>query len=98
MSNSAVETMFQHKGKTVTIIGKTRIKTYRDLYLQLSDLQKNKEIPVHSDYLGDNDLAINIYKKKYYLLNHCHQDSYYELEFLCFSANLIIANKDLDMF
>lgn len=67
MSNSAVENMFKHKGKTVTIIGKTRIKTYRDLYLQLSDLQKNKEIPVHSDYLGDNDLAKNIYKKKYYL-------------------------------
>ena len=67
MSNSAVEKMFKHKGKTVTIIGKTRIKTYRDLYLQLSDLQKNKEIPVHSDYLGNNDLANNIYKKKYYL-------------------------------
>ena len=45
MSNRAVENMFQHKGKTVNIIGKTRIKTYRDLYLQLSDLQKNKEIP-----------------------------------------------------
>ena len=67
MSNSAVEKMFKHKGKTVTIIGKTRIKTYRDLYLQLSDLQKNKEIPVHSNYLGNNDLAQNIYKKKYYL-------------------------------
>ena len=67
MSNSAVEKMFKHKGKTVTIIGKTRIKTYRDLYLQLSDLQKNKEIPIHSNYLGDNDLANNIYKKKYYL-------------------------------
>ena len=67
MSNSTVENMFKHKGKTVTIIGKTRIKTYRDLYLQLSDLQKNKEIPIHSDYLGDNDLAKNIYKKKYYL-------------------------------
>ena len=67
MSNRAVENMFQHKGKTVNIIGKTRIKTYRDLYLQLSDLQKNKEIPIHEDYLGNNDLAQNIYKKKYYL-------------------------------
>ena len=63
MSNRAVENMFKHKGKTVTIIGKTRIKTYRDLYLQLSDLQKNKEIPIHGDYLGNNDLAQNIYKK-----------------------------------
>ena len=67
MSNRAVENMFKHTGKTVTIIGKNRIKTYQDLYLQLSELQKNKKIPVHSDYLGDNDLAKNIYKKKYYL-------------------------------
>jgi len=67
MSNKAVNDMFTSKGKTVNIIGKTRVKTYRDLYLQLSDLQKNKEIPVHDDYLGDNELAQNIYKKKYYL-------------------------------
>ena len=67
MSNRAVENMFKHKGKTVNIIGKTRIKTYQYLYSQLSNLQKNKEIPIHGDYLGDNDLAQNIYKKKYYL-------------------------------
>ena len=67
MLNKAVEYMFKHTGKTVNIIGKTRVKTYKDLYVKLSDLQKNKEIPVHDDYLGDNDLAQNIYKKKYYL-------------------------------
>ena len=67
MLNRAVEHMFKHTGKTVNIIGKTRVKTYRDLYAQLSDLQKNKEIPFHGDYLGNNDLAQNIYKKKYYL-------------------------------
>ena len=67
MSNKAVENMFKHTGKTVNIIGKTRVKTYQDLYAQLSDLQKNKEIPIHGDYLGDNDLSQNIYKKKYYL-------------------------------
>ena len=63
----AVEDMFKHKGKTVNILGKTRVKTYHDLYIQLSELQKAKEIPVHGDYLGDNELAQNIYKKKYYL-------------------------------
>ena len=67
MLNRAVEHMFKHTGKTVNIIGKTRVKTYKDLYVKLSDLQKNKEIPVHDDYLGDNDLSKNIYKKKYYL-------------------------------
>ena len=74
MSNSAVENMFKHTGKTVNIIGKTRIKTYRDLYLQLSDLQKNKEIPVHSDYLGDNDLANNKEEIKYDAFGHIRLD------------------------
>ena len=67
MLNSTVENMFKHDGKTVKIIGKTRIKTYQDLYMQLSQLQKEKEIPIHSDYLGDNELAQTIYEKKYYL-------------------------------
>ena len=49
MSNTAVENMFTHDGKTVKIIGKTRNKTYQDLYMQLSQLQKEKEIPVHED-------------------------------------------------
>ena len=60
MSNRAVENMFKHTGKTVNIIGKIRVKTYRNLYAQLSDLQKNKEIPIHGDYLCDNDLSKNI--------------------------------------
>jgi len=59
--------MFKHEGKTVNIMGKTRVKTYQELYMRLSQLQKEKEIPVHGDYLGDNELAQNIYKKKYFL-------------------------------
>ena len=59
--------MFKHRGKTVNIIGKTRVKTYRDLYRQLSELQDKNEIPVHDNYLGDNVLAQNLYKKKYFI-------------------------------
>ena len=59
--------MFKHRGKTVNIIGKTRVKTYRDLYRQLSELQEKNEIPVHDNYLGDNVLAQNLYKKKYFI-------------------------------
>ena len=44
MLNSTVENMFKHDGKTVKILGKTRIKTYHDLYMQLSQLQKEKAI------------------------------------------------------
>jgi len=59
--------MFKHEGKTVKIIGKARIKTYKELYNYIEDLQQNKEIGKHNNYLGDNVLAQNIYEKKYYL-------------------------------
>ncbi len=67
MSNRHFEDMFNHQGKTVNIIGKTRVKTYRDLYRQLTELQEKKVIPVHDNYLGDNVLAQNLYKKKYFI-------------------------------
>ncbi|MBC8256700.1 MAG: adenosylcobalamin-dependent ribonucleoside-diphosphate reductase [Candidatus Marinimicrobia bacterium] len=67
MSKRHFEDMFKHRGKTVNIIGKTRIKTYRDLYRQLTELQENNELPVHDNYLGDNVLAQNLYKKKYFI-------------------------------
>ena len=67
MSNRHFEDMFKHQGKTVNIIGKTRVKTYRDLYRQLTELQEKNEIPVHDNYLGDNVLAQNLYKKKYFI-------------------------------
>ena len=67
MSNRHFEDMFKHRGKTVNIIGKIRVKTYQDLYRQLSELQDKNEIPVHDNYLGDNVLAQNLYKKKYFI-------------------------------
>ena len=67
MSNRHFEDMFRHQGKTVNIIGKTRVKTYQDLYRQLTELQEKNEIPVHDNYLGDNVLAQNLYKKKYFI-------------------------------
>ena len=67
MSNRQFEDMFKHQGKTVNIIGKTRVKTYRDLYRQLTELQEKNEIPIHDNYLGDNVLAQNLYKKKYFI-------------------------------
>jgi len=67
MSNRHFEDMFKHQGKTVNIIGKTRVKTYQDLYRQLTELQSKNEIPVHDNYLGDNVLAENLYKKKYFI-------------------------------
>ena len=59
--------MFSHEGKTVKLIGKKRISTYKKLYEHLSSLQQKNVINTHENYLGDNELAQNIYANKYYV-------------------------------
>tara|TARA_B110000014_G_scaffold11996_1_gene8133 strand:+ start:346 stop:2823 length:2478 start_codon:yes stop_codon:yes gene_type:complete len=59
--------MFGHNGKTVNVIGKKRVSIYKRLYEHLETLQKNNTIKVHDNYLDDNELAKNIYSKKYYV-------------------------------
>ena len=61
--------MFNHDGKTASVIGNARVRTYKELYLMLTELQKNGELETHNDYLGGNELAETIYQKKYYLKN-----------------------------
>ncbi len=63
----SIRDMFKHEGKTVNVLGKNRVKTYRELYEYIEELENSKQIKKHDDYLGDNILAQNIYKKKYYL-------------------------------
>ena len=62
----SINNMFKHQGKTTRVIGTSRTKTYKELHDYISSLQGNK-LPFHGDYLGDNELAQNIYEKKYYL-------------------------------
>ncbi|MEK6837332.1 MAG: ATP cone domain-containing protein, partial [Nanoarchaeota archaeon] len=65
---TALLDMFAHKSKLASIIGYDRIEAYKNLLFYLKDLQKKGELPVHpSDYLNANELATNIYHKKYYL-------------------------------
>ena len=59
--------MFSHNGKTINYIGKKRVTSYKKIYEHLSNLQDNSTIKVHENYLGDNELAQNIYTKKYYV-------------------------------
>ena len=62
-----IEKMFTHQGKSSKLIGDNRTKIYHEVYNHLSEKQKVKELPFNGDYLGDNDLAKNIYEKKYFL-------------------------------
>jgi len=75
--------MFKHEGKFTQVTGKKSLKNYQNLYLMLKKKQNSREIPIHPEgnYLGDNDLAKNIYEKKYYvkdlenkLLEHTPED------------------------
>ena len=69
MINSNMKSMFKHQGKTVNVVGKNRVKIYEDLFKGLTQDQKERKIPTHTNYLGDNELAKNIYKKKYFIKN-----------------------------
>jgi len=62
-----IEKMFSYEGKTTKLIGKTRSKIYEELYNYISEKQNNNELSFHGNYLGENELAHNIYEKKYYL-------------------------------
>ena len=64
---SKIEQMFDFKGKTTKLIGDSRTQAYREVYNHLSEKQSNGELSVHGNYLGDNELAQNIYTKKYFL-------------------------------
>lgn len=61
--------MFKHKGKFNRLAGKDNLKHYQNLYMMLSKKQSDGGLPVHpeNNYLGGNELAKNIYEKKYFL-------------------------------
>ena len=62
-----IDKMFEHKGKSSKLIGTTRTKIYKEIYDYISTGQENKEFPYHGNYLGENELAKNIYEKKYFI-------------------------------
>ena len=64
---SKIEQMFDFQGKTTKLIGSNRAQAYKEVYDHLSEKQKNNELPIHGNYLGNNELAQTIYEKKYFL-------------------------------
>ncbi len=63
----SIQMMFNHQSKLLKMVDKSIVDAYKNLLMMLKKMQNVSEIPVHPDYLGNNDLAINIYKNKYYL-------------------------------
>ena len=64
---SQYQNMFNFEGKTTKLIGRARTKVYNETYNYLTEKQNSKNLPFHGNYLGDNELAKNIYEKKYFL-------------------------------
>ena len=62
-----IERMFAHRGKTAQRIGPKRVRAYAELHAYLSRRVQRGDLPSHPDYLGGNELATNIYERKYYL-------------------------------
>ncbi len=59
--------MFEFDGKLVKKVGEARIEAFQKVYEYLQDKIDKDELPTHENYLGQNELAENIYKKKYFL-------------------------------
>ncbi len=59
--------MFAHKSKLASLIGYDRLEAYKNLLFHIKTLQKSGKLPVNKDYLNGNELAINIYQRKYYM-------------------------------
>ena len=65
---TALLDMFAHKSKLASIIGYDRLEAYKNLLFFIKEKQKSGELPLHpGDYLNGNELATNIFQKKYYL-------------------------------
>jgi len=53
--------------KLVKILGREKIERYKRVYFKLLEMYDKGLLPSHPNYLGDNELAKNIYKNKYFL-------------------------------
>ena len=58
--------MFDYDGKTAKVLGKSRISTYKDIYLHIQN-QQGSDLKYDGNYLNGNELAEKIYKEKYYV-------------------------------
>ncbi|MEM4366566.1 MAG: adenosylcobalamin-dependent ribonucleoside-diphosphate reductase [Candidatus Anstonellales archaeon] len=67
LGSAGMEAMFAYKSKLAEKCPERWIENYKELYAYLKGMQERGELPIHPNYLGDNELAKSIYEKKYYL-------------------------------
>ena len=61
--------MFNHESKLSKLATKERLNIYRKVYFALRNLQEEGTLSMHpqNNYLGGNELATDIYNRKYFL-------------------------------
>jgi ribonucleoside-diphosphate reductase alpha chain len=62
--------MFKYRGKFTKMVGEEKIRSYQNLYEHLQSEIDAGNLPEHEDYLNSNELAENIYSKKYFLKDY----------------------------
>jgi ribonucleoside-diphosphate reductase alpha chain len=65
--NERLEQMFAFRTKHHKKIKEEYIASYKKTYFKLKSMQESKKLPVDQDYLNGNELASDIFKRKYFL-------------------------------
>jgi ribonucleoside-diphosphate reductase alpha chain len=70
-TDAEIEKMFAFQSKLYSLVPRQQVETYKRIFRQLRSWQNEGTVGMHpsNDYLGGNELADSIYKKKYYLKN-----------------------------
>jgi ribonucleoside-diphosphate reductase alpha chain len=66
---TALLDMFAHKSKLASLIGYDRLEAYKEVLFYIRDQQKAGILPMHKNYLNNNEMATTIYERKYFLKN-----------------------------
>jgi ribonucleoside-diphosphate reductase alpha chain len=62
-----MELMFNYKSKLSELVAEDIISNYKDTYFYLFEQIQSGKLPCHNDYFCGNELAKNIYQKKYFM-------------------------------
>jgi ribonucleotide reductase alpha subunit len=66
-----IDAMFAFKSKLYTLVPSKQVETYKRIFYNIRKWQDDGTVEINEkdEYLGKNELADSIYKKKYYLKN-----------------------------
>jgi len=90
--------MFEYRSKIRGMLPEEWVALFRKTLYTMLDRVEGGELPTDDNYLLDNDLAVNIYKKKYYLKNIKNEyiETRPEMTFARVSSFIAAVEKEAD--